>query len=369
MRPETSVCLSPNGVDAYRLPALPACLLVGTVDGVVEVRPEDPTHWNVAGSSLRGVHVSSLLLDAQHASIFAGSHDAGIFRSVDGTATWEAKSTGLASTNVFSLNSRAEGDAVSIYAGTEPAWLFRSRDNGETWVELDALRSISGREGWDFPAPPHIAHTKNIKFDPHDAGAMYLAVEQGALLRSVDGGATFVQLLYQDDSYIYNQDVHRIAFNPGARGDIVLSGGDGIARSLDAGSTWRHLATREMRVGYPDATFFSPDGDGVLFTMGARGTPGRWRESGDAGSTVVRSDDGGTTWTEVGGGFPSSVRGSIEAATLVAWPDGFGFFIATTDGDIFASFDKGRSWSHITAGLPAVSKGGHYRNVLAGRAS
>jgi photosystem II stability/assembly factor-like uncharacterized protein len=362
------ICLSPNGVDAYRLTEIPACLLVGTVDGLVEVRSDARNGWTVARTSLRGVHVSSLMLEPESGSVFAGSHEHGIFRSSDGGATWDEKSTGLGSRNVFSLHSRREGAATSLYAGTEPAYLFRSRDNGETWVELDALRGIPGREKWDFPPPPHIAHVKNLQFDPHDPQGMYLSVEQGALLRSTDGGASYVQLLYQDDTYQYNQDVHRIAFNPTVPGDFVLSGGDGLARTLDGGKTWRHIATRAMRVGYPDQTFFSPDGDGVIFTMGARANPGTWRAEGDAQATVVRSDDGGATWNDVGGGFPASLRGSIEAATMFTWPAGFGFFVGTTDGEVFASFDRGRSWSQIAGGLPAVSKCVHYRVMTAGRA-
>ena len=68
------------------------------------------------------------------------------------------------------------------------------------------------------------------------------------------------------------------------------------------------------------------------------------------------------------GGLPRRLAANIEAITLVVWPGGFGFFAGTTDGDIFHSRDKGRTWTRIAAGLPAVSKCLHHNNLAAGRA-
>lgn len=53
--------------------------------------------------------------------------------------------------------------------------------------------------------------------------------------------------------------------------------------------------------------------------------------------------------------------------TLVSRPGDFGFFVATTDGEVFASNDRGTSWSLIARDLPPISKGGHYQTVLKGR--
>lgn len=348
--------LSPNGVNHYHGERWPDVLLVGTVDGVVELRCVAGT-WSDAGRSLRGVHVSSLALDALD-RVYAGSHGHGIHRRADGG--WLSCSDGLASENVYSL--MVSGD--TLYAGTEPALLFRLRGDASAWEELDALRTIPGRDGWNFPAPPHIAHAKHVDVDPRDPDTFYVSVEQGALLKTVDGGRTFRQLTFRDDAYVYNNDAHRVAINPLAPDELYLSGGDGVTRSPDGGASWKRVTTPAMRVGYPDATFCSPLEDGVLFTAGAGGRPHSWRATGTADAAMARSRDRGQTWEILA--LPAT-RGNIEAVTLVSRSDGYGFFVATTDGEIFASTDSGETWSVIADGLPAISKGGHYETVLSGR--
>ena len=51
----------------------------------------------------------------------------------------------------------------------------------------------------------------------------------------------------------------------------------------------------------------------------------------------------------------------------MSWPGGFGFFAGTTDGEVYASLDKGETWAPIAAGLPPVSKSIHHRNIQIGR--
>jgi hypothetical protein len=40
----------------------------------------------------------------------------------------------------------------------------------------------------NFPEPPRIAHTKMMVFDPRTPQRIYAAIEQGALLKTEDGG-------------------------------------------------------------------------------------------------------------------------------------------------------------------------------------
>ena len=271
----------------------------------------------------------------------------------------------MTSRNVYSLITAGSGSEQTIYAGTEPAFLFRL-GAGDVWEELDALRTVPSRDGWNFPSPPHVAHAKHVDVDPRDAATFYVSIEQGALLKTVDGGRTFRQLPFRDDSFVYNSDAHRVAINPLDPDELYLSGGDGIIRSADGGESWQRVATPAIRVGYPDATFCSPIEDGVVYTAGAGGRPHDWRATGSADAAMARSRDRGRTWETLG---LAGLRGNIEAVTLIAWDDGYGFFVATTDGEVFASPDRGASWSQIASALPPVSKAGHYKTVLSGRVS
>jgi photosystem II stability/assembly factor-like uncharacterized protein len=365
----TLTCLSPNGVDVYTVDQPPDALLVGTQDGVVRLERDREDRWIERAHTLRETHVSSLMREPTRGRIFAGAHGSGgLYRSDDAGRSWESSMQGIEQRHIFTLGCVTNDAGVDLYAGTEPAHLYRSRDCGETWQELAALREVPGREGWNFPAPPHIAHVKHVTADPRDASRLYVCIEQGALLASRDGGESFEELHFQDQEFKLNRDTHRIVFNPRDPDDIYLDGGDGICRSRDAGRTWERLATPAMRVAYPDHLYYSPEDDGVLFVAGGGTPPNIWRQTGDAQSTIARSDDGGRHWTTVGGGLPARIEGNIEAMTQCVWPGGFGFFAGTTDGEVFASFDRGLTWSTIAVGLPPVSKCVHHLNLAMGRA-
>ena len=73
------VTVSPNGLDHYRCPAPPGELLVATIDGVVELRRADGA-WRQHERTLTGMHASALLVDGARGSVYAATHDNGVFR-------------------------------------------------------------------------------------------------------------------------------------------------------------------------------------------------------------------------------------------------------------------------------------------------
>ncbi len=180
-------CLSPGGSAVYDSPTVAGRLLVGTQNGVVELE-ETTAGWREAGRGLADHHVCALIGEPVSGNYYAGTHDAGVFVSPDGSH-WQAASEGLDHSNVFSMASvrRADG-SVRLYAGTEPAALFESRDFGQSWQRLTGLEATTGREGWMFPAPPFIAHIKQIAIHPQNADLIYVCVEQGGLYSSPDAG-------------------------------------------------------------------------------------------------------------------------------------------------------------------------------------
>jgi photosystem II stability/assembly factor-like uncharacterized protein len=363
----TIVCLSPNGVDTYRTDAAPDTVLVATLDGVVRLSRETDGEWSATDSGLSGLHVSSLMREPVRGTLFAGIHGSGLYRSSDDGRTWASALRGIQHPHVFTLACVERGGTAELYAGTEPAHLYRSRDFGDIWEELAGLRDLPSRAKWNFPAPPHIAHVKHVAFDPRNSAVMYVCIEQGALLKSSDGGQSFQELEFQDATYKLNKDTHRIVPNPTNPDEIYVDGGDGIARSRDAGKSWERVATPAIRVAYPDHLYFSPDGD-ALFVAGGGTSPDAWRRTGSAQSAIVISRDNGKSWSQISGGLPETLDGNIEAVTMVTWPGGFGFFAGTSDGEVFGSEDKGQSWALLARTRP-VAKCIHHRNLQLGRAA
>jgi photosystem II stability/assembly factor-like uncharacterized protein len=355
-----TACLSTNGPSVCEAGARPTRLLVATLNGVdILTRADASSEWRKAGHSLDGKHVSALMRPPGK-GVFASVHNGGIFHSADEGETWTARDNGVTSGHVFSLD--YNGD--TLYAGTEPVSLFRSDDNGANWRELPAIGKVPGNEKWTFPPPPHLAHTKAFLFDRRDPGLFFAAVEQGALLQTRDGGATWREL---DDYYrpddVWPKDIHRIARDLKNPDRLYIATGNGMFASDDGGEKWRQLTDMSFRIGYPDQMIVSPAGDGAIFASGAERDPRTWRDSHRARGTVLRSRDGGLSWEDADKGLPSDGRANVEAFNAAVHEGGFTLFAGNTDGEVYTSEDGADSWKLVANGLKPVSKGGHFRNL------
>ena len=203
-------CLSPNGMNRYDGASAPDRLLVATSSGVTTLARESSGAWRKAGTALAGLHATTLTTLPGRPGIFVGTHGDGVLFSEDGMR-WEERNSGLAVKNVYTVASVAEAGGITLYAGTQPAALFKSRDLGQSWSELPALRQVPGTEYWTFPEPPRIAHTKMMVFDPRTPQRIYAAIEQGALLKTEDGGQSWRELAdySKPDDGAYH-DVHQV---------------------------------------------------------------------------------------------------------------------------------------------------------------
>ena len=361
-----TVCLSTNGVNVHRGSDAPTRLLVATLDGVqILERDGLGSAWKLVGQSLKGLHVSSMLIEPGSGTLFAGIHEGGVWVSSDDGLSWEERSEGITRKDVWSLrHSGRAGDF--IYAGTSPVGLYRSNDQGRSWEELERLLDVPNQEKWTFPPPPHIPHAKTMAFDTRDPKLFYLGVEQGALLETKDGGASWreIESFARDDDEYY-RDIHQIVLRPSNSDEIFMATGVGLYYSPDCGGSWEHLTDPSFRIGYPDQLIFSPEDDSTLFLSGAMHQPGTWRESHFASAAILRSKDSGRTWEQLGGdGLPLELHANIEAMSVSIRSGGFTLFAGTTDGDVFSSEDGGDSWACIASGLDPVSKAGHYRNLV-----
>ncbi|SVA42185.1 uncharacterized protein METZ01_LOCUS95039 [marine metagenome] len=351
-----TIGLSHGGATQYASLKRSQELLVGTKEGVAILNQDATGSWRMSHRGLSDLHISSLILPPQTDLIFAGAFHGSIHASRDGGRTWERRDTGLTQDDVYSLAWVERADGVRLYAGTEPAHLFYSDDFGSNWTELPGIRNVESTPTWSFPAPPHVAHTKNITFDPANPDHILVSVEQGGLLKSTDGGQTF------SDLEGFHNDVHRILVHPEDSKRIFMTGGDGVYVSTDAGVTWDHRTDRSDDIGgYPDTLVLHPRQPDLMFIGAAHSNPGSWQTSHYAGAKISRSDDAGKTWNQVKDGLPDDLQGSIEAMCLEDYGDSFSIFFGTTSGEVFSSQDGGDHWDLIMEGLTPISKGGHYR--------
>lgn len=358
--------LSCNGGTVTSGDAPATRLLVATLHGVHAFeRSGVDAPWSCVSRGLVDHHVSALLHEPRSGRVFAGCHyDGGLWFSDDAGESWEPCNEGLGSRHIYTMAVQQVGDETALWLGTEPPMLYKSTDLGRNWQAKPGMLKVRNTEKWTFPPPPHVAHVKNVAFHPDRPDDIYICIEQGALLHSPDGGENWDEVTgYESDQDFFYNDNHRVIFKPSDPADFVMSGGEGLYRCADGG--WRHLTTRDDRIGYPDAMFRDPRDETVLIMGGPQNAPRLWREQDTpmADPTVLRSTDDGETWHQLGVGLPK-ITGNIEGMGLYDFGAGFSLYAGTATGEVFHSDDSGEHWSLLADRLPPISKGGHYRWFL-----
>lgn len=196
----------------------------------------------------------------------------------------------------------------------------------------DLFRSTNGGQGWSLLYDLLYADPPVLAIDPNDPDTLY-ASSVGFAFKSIDGGATWVELTIHD--------ITAWAIDPADSRRVYAGSGqlDRFYRSTNGGSSWTESflfsGARELAV---DAA------GGVIY--GAFTNPTTSNPNPDDG--VYRSNDQGLTWTRV---YSSHI-----ATALAVDPAQAGVIYLGTDGDgILRSADYGATWQPINVGLDALT--------------
>ncbi len=236
--------------------------------------------------------------DADPRVYYAGGAGGGVFKSLDGGASWVPvfDAQPVAPIGAIAVSQRDPND---VWVGTgesnprntveEGAGVFHSTDGGKTWanVGLDLTATISA-----------------ISIDPRDPRVVAVS----ALGRN------------------FADSTHR-----------------GVYVTHDGGKTWKHTLYVGPSTGASDLTRV-PDHPSTLFAGMYQFRRKPWTMiSGGAQSAIYRSDDNGTTWRRLSGnGLP---RGSIGRIGVAAATGGRIYAVMQSrEGQLWRSDDGGAHW-------------------------
>lgn len=310
----------------------------------------------------------------------------GIYASLNGGLKW-SKANGIPPDNRRTYIITQDRDYPNlVYAGTTQG-LWKSPDGGATWKKL------------------HGTPVNWLALDPKDGRIMYLAVDGGGILKTMDGGRTFVQradgmvnrtvtslvptaqglfasTMYEGDfgglflsgdrgdrwsmianqTQLHGENLRRVAVS-GER--LVGTTFSGRIVSRDGGKTWTRLSGGEA----PDAKKTAakktarrtstserplPRIEGVTVYDVALDVHGSRNRLAATASGVYRSRDGGATWRPARRGLPNGFIRSV-----VYHPKRSGECYAIQYANLYRSRDGGETWEQLaplsSQPLPLVS--------------
>ncbi|HEY8472186.1 MAG TPA: hypothetical protein VIL37_06060, partial [Natronosporangium sp.] len=303
----------------------------------------------------------------------------GVHRSTDGGDTWQL-SVGGSGVLAGRAIRFAPGSSTTLYVGASSLAVFRSTDGGDSFSQSahgiselaltdiaanptnpdelavsfegqnngGVMTSANGGEDWIVePVPPTRYGT--VEFSPD--GTLYAistgpssVAPEGLYRRGGDGEW---QGLGPDQGTLFESDLSTIAFSADDPELILLGGADfGVAgseatiwRSGNAGGSW----SKVYEVGDNDrVTDLGIAADGT-----AEQAVAVWFDnSGTNDGGVLRSTDGGATWSASSTGLPTTFFRSPRVCVPADSPDTLyvSAWLNWDAGGLFRSTDAGQSW-------------------------
>ena len=248
-------------------------------------------------------------------------------------------------------------DPDTVYAGVEDAAMFRTTDGGKSWQELPGLRKAKGPL-WQPGAGGLGLHT--IILDPMHPGRIYIAISAAGAFRSDDGGENWRPINrglksggIPDPEAEVGHCVHRIAMHPSRPEVLFMQKHWDVMRSDNGGDSWTEVSGNlPTDFGFPiDVHAHEPE---TIYVVPITSDSLHYPPEGKL--RVYRSRSGGNEWEPLTKGLPQQdcYVNIYRDAMAVDSLDDCGIYFGTTGGQVYASSNSGDSWSAIVHDLPAV---------------
>ena len=329
---------------------MPERVLVFAVTGDSVVRfTLEGAEAGEADPVLDGVDARCVAVDPHDPSrVYVGTFGGGLHASDDAGRSWWVDGQGLEDRRVLSVTvspSHREDGLSVVYAGTEPSNLYRSEDGGRRWQRLPALRELPSEPHWSFPPRPWTHHVRTIALHPTDPDWLAVGIELGGVMRSPDGGVSWI-----DHNPQAHSDAHQLLTHALAPERIYEAAGQGIARSEDRGESWnqyedgldRHYAwTEAVDPADPDLWYVAVSRSPFAAHGAGDGQAHLWRSHGDGWRAI-------DTW----GDEPELRRMPYAVSALPGRPQAL--LVGLRGGILLLTEDAGESWIRLRPALNDV---------------
>ena len=275
----------------------------GTMPGV------DPAffnglHYRLVGPS-RGGRVTTVTgVPSQPKTFYMGVASGGLFRTIDGGASWNPITDGkvpLGSTGCVAV---ADSDPNVIYLGTGSDDV---RSNVSTGRGI--YKTTDGGLTWKFIGLYNVGQIGSVRIHPTNPNIVWVS----------------------------------------AQGDAFKSNAErGVFKTTDGGQTWRKVLFVSESVGAMDVEL-QPGNPNVVYAWMSRLERKPWTIiSGSREGGFYKSTDGGEHFTKITTGLPNELIGKANLAVTAAKPNRiYALIEAKPGGGLYRSDDAGQSWNRM----------------------
>jgi hypothetical protein len=259
-------------------------------------------------------------------TVYAGSEDGFIDQSTDGGGSWSYTILSSPAQSVLALAIDPAGSGT-IYAGTAGfvtiGGVYKSSDRGATWTSSFEGVATTDLAGLVVSRPPQAL-----------APDILYATTAGQLVGSTQGGVTWTTAPLPEVPFLSAGEVLQFAADPmgGVLAvDLVIVAGSATVGLFRGGlGGWGQLPNPLANLGW---VAIDPQDHDILYL----------------GSPLVRSADGGATWT----GFQGSVLPTFNLAPVLIDPlaPANVYAWANASSNLYKSTDRGLTWSLAGATL------------------
>ena len=292
------------------------------------MRPDDATV---------GIPIALTVDPAKANVIFLNSYIGGVFKSINGGETWHVASQGYTGADIrdVGMNPRQPTQVWAI--GRQG--VAKSEAGGDGWIYLNHAGADQFVEG------------ASLSVNPLNANDVLMAnAHWGTILRTIDGGATWRQVLGAVTNGHYPENIHGIAQFARYNGNpnIVYAAGRmanesmalnrytrsiGLFKTIDGGENWQGMNAGLISDLNINTVAIHPTDVEVVYV-------------GVLNGGVYRTTNGGVLWQSIGGNFAMDVR-----ALAIDPRDPKVIYAGTAGSGLFYSTDGGQTWKNTSVGL------------------
>jgi uncharacterized protein (TIGR03437 family) len=254
-----------------------------TLTGVLALGLTIQNGYAQGDAFLGRVSVRSLAIDpSTPATLYAGTVNAGVFKSTNGGTSWTAVNTGLGNAWVTALAIDPSTPAT-LYAGIQGSGVYKSTNGGTSWT----ASNTGGLTG---------AYVMALAIDPSTPATLYAGSGVGAgawkgIYKSTNGGTSWTAV----NTGLTTTMVYALAIDRSTPATLYAGSYDaGVFKSTNGGANW----------GAVNSGFPANLGNAVyVYALAIDPSTPATVYAGTAGGGVFKSTNGGTSWTAVNSGL------------------------------------------------------------------